>query len=155
MGDPRRREVQPAELAALLDLAERPREGDWSLRAALTRYAQPEPRRVSDVLDLVRRVDAVTSAEQRTIAAQGPDLWEALQQSLGRPGTATGLVGLLEAMVEIDRLGDALAAWATDPSIDAPDDAVDAVTADVRRRLAALGVPEQHDPRASARRRGA
>jgi hypothetical protein len=155
MVEPRRREVQPPELAALLDLAERPRAGEWSLRAALTRYAQPEPRRVSDLLDLVRRIDAVTAAEQRTIAAQGPELWAALTEALRRPRTATGMVGVLEAMVELDRLGDTLAAWATDPSIGAPDDAVDAVTAEVRERLATLGVPEQQDPRAGPRRRGA
>ena len=49
-------EVSPPELAALLDYAERPRVDDWSLRAALTRYAQPQPQRASDLIEVMRRV---------------------------------------------------------------------------------------------------
>ena len=33
-------DLHPPELAALGDVAERPRAGNWSLRAAMTRYAQ-------------------------------------------------------------------------------------------------------------------
>jgi hypothetical protein len=152
----RRRDIQPAELAALVDLAEHPRVGDWSLRSALTRYAQPEPQRVSDLLDLVRRIEAVIGATQKSIEADGPNVWAQLQEALASPRQATGLVGLLETMVEIDRLGDLLATWAVDPSVtDRPNEEFDAVVADVRERLAALGVPEQQGgPPPGARRRG-
>jgi hypothetical protein len=152
----RRREIEPPELAALVDVAERSRVGDWSLRSALTRYAQPEPQRVSDLLDLVRRIEAVTSAVQKRFEAEGPELWAQLQDALATPRQATGLVGLLETMAEIDRLADLLAAWAMDPSAsERPNDAFDATVADVRERLAALDVPaQQGDPRAGARRRG-
>lgn len=37
--------------------AESPRSGDWSLRSALVRLAQPEPVRAGAVLELVRRCD--------------------------------------------------------------------------------------------------
>ena len=49
--------ITPPELAALIDVSERQRAGDWSLRAALCRYAQPQPVRVSALLDLVRRIE--------------------------------------------------------------------------------------------------
>ena len=39
----------------LADLSERPRTERWSLRAALVRYAQPEPERAGSVLEVVRR----------------------------------------------------------------------------------------------------
>ena len=55
-------DIEPPELARLLDFAERPRTQDWSLRAALVRYAQPRPQSVSDLLDLVRRLEAALAA---------------------------------------------------------------------------------------------
>ena len=50
--------IEPPELAALVDPAERPRAENWSLRAALTRYAQPQPQRASAVIELLRRTEA-------------------------------------------------------------------------------------------------
>jgi len=44
---------------SLLNHAETLRAGDWSLRSALVRLAQPEPERAAAVLELVRRLDAV------------------------------------------------------------------------------------------------
>jgi hypothetical protein len=154
MGDGWRAQVDPGELAALVDLAERARVADWSLRSALTRYAQPEPRRVGELLDLVRRMDAAVSAEQKALVADGPRLWTELQDVPARSGDTDGLVGLLAAMAEVDRLGDELAGWASDPSTERPNDAFDAVVTDVRARLAGLGVPEQGPPPPGARRRG-
>ena len=50
--------------ASLLNYAELERAGDWSLRSALTRLAQPEPVASGRVLDLVRRCDYTLSQMQ-------------------------------------------------------------------------------------------
>ncbi len=145
-------DIQPPELSVLIDFAERPRVGDWSLRAALTRYAQPQPQRVSDVLDLVRRIEFALGSYRQAIEGDGPELWRAVQASDGTP-TPDRLVGMLLAMVELDRLGDVLAAWAADPTRERPDEAIDVVRADVSRRLDELGIPrEERQP--PTRRRG-
>ena len=47
----------PDDGVRLVQYAESSRVGDWSLRSALVRYAQPEPARASAVLELVRRTD--------------------------------------------------------------------------------------------------
>ncbi|MEM7285819.1 MAG: hypothetical protein AAF480_05660 [Actinomycetota bacterium] len=51
--------VDPEPAGSLVNYAESARAGDWSLRSALVRLAQPEPARVAGVLELVRRLDAV------------------------------------------------------------------------------------------------
>ena len=51
----------------LVAYAESPRQGDWSLRSALVRYAQPEPQRASAVLELVRRTDGALKASVRLL----------------------------------------------------------------------------------------
>lgn len=51
--------ASPDRDASLLNYAERSRAGDWSMRSALTRYAQPQPTGAARVLTLVRRLDAV------------------------------------------------------------------------------------------------
>lgn len=51
----------------LLDYAESPRRGDWSLRSALVRYAQPQPARASAVLELVRRTDGALKPHARLL----------------------------------------------------------------------------------------
>jgi hypothetical protein len=151
MADPRRRDIRPPELAALVDYAERPRAEGWSLRAALTRYAQPQPQRVGDLLDLCRRIDFVLGPQLDVVERDGLALWEAVGDDA--VPTDDALVGLLRALAEIDRLGDALATWAVDRAGDRPDAAVDAVITGVRQRLADLGVPEQERP-PGPRRRG-
>jgi hypothetical protein len=144
-------QVEPAELVQLLEFSERPRVGDWSLRAALTRYAQPQPQRVSDLLDVVRRIEFAMAAHREELDAEGPELWRVLQE--GERSTTDQLVGLLRAMVELDRLGDVLAAWANDPSGERPDELVGAVTADIARRLDELGV-EREERQRPTRARG-
>jgi hypothetical protein len=144
-------DVQPPELAALLDYAERPRVGDWSLRAALTRYAQPQPQGVSDVLDNVRRMEFALGSYRDAIESEGPELWKTVHAA---DATQTGdrLVGMLQAMVELDRLGDVLAAWADDTTRERPDETVGAVTAEVARRLDELGIPhEERQPPSRSR----
>src|SRR4051794_31052149 len=103
-------EVQPPELARLLAYAERSRVGDWSLRSALCRYAQGQPRQVSDVLDLVRRIDFAVHPEAKRLDKEGPALWAALEAG----GSDEQLVGILGAMAQLDELGDVLADWADD-----------------------------------------
>ena len=143
-------EVEPAGLAQLLDFAERPHAANWGLRAALVRYAQPQPQRVEDLLALVRRIQAAFREQSTALQSDGPRLWAALDHD-DRPADVAPLVDLLGAAREIDRLGDALADWAVDPSHPRPDGDVDAVTADVAGRLDRLGVPteERIPPRRS------
>lgn len=139
-------EVDPAELARLVDLAERPRAHDWSLRAALTRYAQPQPQRVSDILEVVRRIESAIRPQLKRIEREGPALWQAVQVD-DPPAPVDPVVGLLRVMTDLDRLGDVLAEWAADPTRERPDAAVDAVIPDVSRRLDELGVAREERQR--------
>jgi hypothetical protein len=143
-------EVEPAELAQLLDFAERPHTENWSLRAALVRYAQPQPQRVNDLLELVRRIQGALGAQSTTLQRDGGEIWDALERDTP-PADVAPLVELLGAAREIDRLGDVLAEWAVDISRPRPDGAVDAVIADVAGRLERLGIPpeERVPPRRS------
>ena len=111
--------VDPA-VEAMLEFAERPRTQDWSLRAALVRYAQAQPVRTESILDLVRRVEWALNKK--------PD------------------EGVLAVAHTLDGLGDVLAEWAVEGVLPGPDDEVDRVVADVAARLEALGVPKQERP---------
>lgn len=51
----------------LVDYAESSRVGDWSLRSALVRFAQPEPTRASAVLELIRRTDGALKPHRRRL----------------------------------------------------------------------------------------
>jgi hypothetical protein len=146
-------EIQPPELAALVDYQERSRVGDWSLRSALCRYAQPQPQRVSAVLEVVRRIEAVLQPVQSRFAKEGPAIWAALD---GDGADDDPLVALLRVTRDLDRLGDTLAAWAEDRHASQPEAAVDATVAEVLRRLDELGVPreERLRPPPGARSRG-
>lgn len=153
-------EVQPRELAQLLDVAERPRAGGWSLRAALTRYAQPQPQRASDLIEVVRRIEAALRPHQATFDADGPAVWSALAGGGNGDGDGDGdatVVGVLRALQEIDRVADVLASWAVERAGERPDAAVDAAVADVAARLDALGVAREERPplpRGARTRRG-
>jgi hypothetical protein len=147
-------DVEPPELARLIDFAERPRVDDWSLRAALVRYAQPEPARVAQILELVRRIDAALATHRSVLERDGDALWAAVaDESAGATGPDATVVGLLRAAAEIDRLGELLAAWAVERAGDRPDADVDAVIADVTSALDALGVPRE-ERTGPPRRRG-
>jgi len=143
-------EIEPAELAQLLDTAERPRAANWSLRAALTRYAQPQPRRASDVIELLRRIEFALRPHAKLFEREGPSVWRDLQGD-GSNGTDELVVEGLRALAELDRLGNALATWAVARQGERPDALVDTVVADVGARLERLGVP--HEERPPARRR--
>ena len=144
-------EIEPVELARVVDFAERSRAGDWSLRSALVRYAEGQPVRVSHLIEQVRRTEAALHALGKVLEQRGAALWAAVE---GGEVSAEDrkVVDLLRAAVELDRLGDSLATWADDRTGYRPDDDVDAVTSDVRTRLDALGVPrEEPPPRRSGR----
>ena len=142
--------VEPPELARLADLSEWPRNEGWSLRAALTRYAQPQPARAADVLQVVRRLDAVLHDQRRVLEREGPSVWAAVEA-----GEAGPLPDLLRAMAPLDRLADRLTEWAPERAGVRPDDEVDATVAEVTATLDALGVPvETRTPPPGARRRG-
>jgi hypothetical protein len=148
-------EIEPPELARLVELSERPRARNWSMRAALTRYAQPEPRRVGDVLELVRRAELAIRSHLKVLERDGVAVWDSLEASgAGADGGADEpVVGLLRAMVELDRLGDVLAGWAADPAAaERPDASVDAAVAEVGRRLDALGIPREQRQRPTRQR---
>ena len=130
---------QPPELARLVAFAERSRAGDWSLRSALTRYAQPQPQRVSDVLESVRRVESVLHPVAGRLAKEGPALWDELQSG----SSVDPLVGVLGVAAELDALGDVLADWAVDRTGPSPDDTVDATVAATAARLDELGVARE------------
>jgi len=137
-------EIEPPELARLVDFAERPRTRDWTLRSALVRYAQPEPQRVNDVLELVRRVDAALGKSAAKLGRDGPAFWDALEQDGSGPDEY--VVGVLHEARKLDSLGDVLATWAIDRAGERPNADVDRVVADVAKRLDALGVPREERP---------
>ena len=145
-------EIEPPELAALLDTAERPRASNWSLRAALTRYAQPQPQRASDVVELLRRVEAALKPFAKVLEREGEAVWNAV--ATGGGDVDPTLLGLLHAVGELDRLGDQLATWAVDHAGERPDGDVDAVVAEVGVRLERLGVRHEERPRPTGTRGG-
>ena len=145
-------QLEPAELAQLLDTAERPRAANWSLRAAVTRYAQPQPQRASDVIELLRRIEFAIRPHGKLLEREGPAVWQAIQATHEADGTDPFVVALLRALVELDRLGDVLAAWAVERAGERPDELVDAVVADVSKRLEDLGVPREERPRRAGNR---
>jgi hypothetical protein len=137
-------EISPPELARLVDFTERPRVDDWSLRSALVRYAQPEPQRVSDLLDAARRIEWALGKNASTIERDGDALWNALEHG-GAPPDAF-VVGVLQGARQLDDLGDVLATWAVDINRPRPDAEVDRVVAEVARHLDEIGVPKQEAP---------
>jgi hypothetical protein len=140
-------EIEPPDLARLVDFAERPRLQDWSLRAALVRYAQPRPRQVNDLLDLVRRVEWALGRHARLLQRDGNALWRAIADGTRPEGAEQAwIVELLRAVTALDRIGDVLAAWAVDISGERPDAAVEATIEQVGRRLDELGVPREERP---------
>ena len=144
-------EIEPPELAHLVDFSERARTDDWSLRSALVRYAQPQPQRVNDILDHVRRVEWALGKQSKRVEREGRELWRALESGDDGDG-GDDLVALLRAARELDELGDVVVAWAVDRTSTSPDARVDAVVADVGQRLDALGIP--HEERPGPRNRG-
>src|SRR5205085_4583087 len=86
-------EIEPPELARLVDYAERSRTDDWSLRSALVLYALPQPQRVNDVLVQVRRLDGALGKRSKRLQREGAEVWGALQSG----ADDDELVALLQA----------------------------------------------------------
>ncbi|MBX3313122.1 MAG: hypothetical protein KF906_02280 [Actinobacteria bacterium] len=137
--------LEPPALDALVDLAERSRVDDWSLRSALCRYAQPEPARVATVLSLVRRWDAAVHDHLKLLRRDGSRLLDAAQgDGTVEDGTeAAEVVGLLRVGADLDRLGDLAAEWARDRHGPDPAAAIDEAAARVAVALEELGVPDE------------
>jgi hypothetical protein len=143
-------DVEPPALARLLDFAERPRGANWSLRAALVRYAQPQPERVSEILDLVRRIEGALRPHGKRLERDGQAFWDALQAPAGSDSSSDAnadLIELLRTITALDDLGDVLASWAVDIAGQRPDAEVERVIATVAQRLDALGVPREESTR--------
>lgn len=138
-------EFAPAELASLLDYAERPRAANWSLRAALTRYAQPQPQRASDLIEVMRRIELGLHRHLKEIERNGEAYWEAVRVEGSRDGSPVDAraVPLLRLTAAMDRLGDLLAGWAVNREGERPDGAVDEMIAIGRRVLDELGVARE------------
>jgi hypothetical protein len=146
-------EIEPPALARLVDFAERPRTQDWSLRAALVRYAQPQPQRVNDLLDHVRRIEWALGRHGKVLQRHGPAVWEAFDGgTLPSDREHAQVVKLLRVVSELDQIGDVLAGWAVDISADPPNAEVDATIQEVGAQLDAIGVP--HEERPPPRQRG-
>lgn len=148
-------ELSPPELARLVDVADAAREGDWSMRSALTRYAQPEPHRSQALLALVRRFEAALHGHERMLRSDGAALL-AESASGTRPDDPDRalVVGLLGVARVLDELADTLVDWALDIAEARPSDAVDETVAEVARRLDELGVPEEQARERPPRSRG-
>lgn len=58
---------EPDPVRSLLNYAESPQADDWTLRSGLVRLAQPEPGRVGDLLQVMRRLDAVLAQVARDL----------------------------------------------------------------------------------------
>jgi hypothetical protein len=99
--------VEPPELARLVDLSEWPRHQGWSLRAALVRYAQPQPARAAALLQVVRRIDAVLHGQRRLLEREGSAVWAAVQA-----GDTGPLPDLFRAVAPLDGLADRITEWA-------------------------------------------
>jgi len=103
--------------------ADAPRDGDWSLRAALVRFAQPEPVLAGAVLELVRRTEAAS-----------------------KRADGDGAAALAPVVAELDAIADAVVAWAITHEGPPPVAVVDEHGARAQALLDALGVPREQGP---------
>jgi hypothetical protein len=163
-------DLEPPELARLADVAGAARVDDWTLRSALTRYAQPQPARAAAILEPYRRLEAALHPHAALLRADGPALLAEVESGTdagagagaGAGPVASGeadadralVVGLLGVARIFDALADRLTEWATDITAERPDDAVDDAMTEAKSRLDALGVPEEEERQRPPRGRG-
>lgn len=142
-------DLEPPELARLADVAGAARVQDWTLRSALTRYAQPQPHRAAAIMELIRRLETALHPHDAILRTDGPALLAETGSGPTTGGDAdrTLVIGLLGVARVFDDLSDRLAEWATDITADRPDTAVDEAVSEAKTRLDALGVPEEEDRR--------
>ncbi len=120
----------------LVDYAESSREGDWSLRSALVRFAQPEPTRAGAVLELIRRTDAALKPHRRRLESAaapthphlGPDLFADADGTSVRPDVErivdAPAADLARALVRVPDGGSVVAAYVAQRGEDPTDAAV-------------------------------
>lgn len=125
----------------LVDFAECPRVGDWTLRSALVRYAQRSPVAASAVLELIRRTDGALQPHRRSLERRA--VAEVVADDDGTPP----VLDLLQVATVLDDLGDLLADWANDHhGAEAPVDRVDELAGTAFAALAELGVAREARP---------
>lgn len=141
-----------AALDQLSELPERLRAEGWSMAAALTRYAQPQPELVGALWQEIRRVLWSLQAGSELLDVDGAGLLErarVLEEAQAEPEAADDrqalMVAVLRAALALDELGDVLVAWGVDRAGERPDAQVEATVRQVAGVLDAAGVP--HEPR--------
>lgn len=141
-----------ATLERLHELPDRLRADGWSMAAALTRYAQPQPELVGHLWEELRRVLWSLQAGSELLDTDGAELLERAGAEAARrtePGPAEDrrgrMVAVLRAALALDELGDLLVAWGVDRAGERPDAQVEAAVRQVGELLDAAGVP--HEPR--------
>lgn len=142
-------DLEPPELARLADVAGAARVEDWTLRSALTRYAQPQPTRAAAIMEPYRRLEAALHPHAALLRADGPALLAEFESgsAAGDDADRALVVGLLRVARVFDALSDRLAEWATDITAKRPDTPVDEAVAEAKALLDTLGVPEEEDRR--------
>ncbi len=145
---------------SLYEYVERLHPGGWSMRAALVRYGQPEPRRAAELLELTRRAESGYREQHRRIEREprlsdlaraldafGHDYPALLDAYLheGDPldDEATSIVPALAVAASLDELGATVASWAVEAGDDRPNDEIDRMCTRAAARLDALGVERQ------------
>ncbi len=171
--------VEVDEQNSILNYAEAPRVGDWTLRSALVRLAQPHPLRSEAVLQLVRRLDAairpmvrplqqhgVTSqrsipggaqkiADTRLVdVASDSAVLAAYGEMVELDDAEQASIHLVDLALQLDKLSNTLSAWAAAGSDGAPLAEIDNTCARVLKAMNDGGVPEEarwDGPRGGAR----
>lgn len=145
---------------SLHEYVERLHPGGWSMRAALVRYAQPEPVRAAALLEVTRRAesglhDVARRIEReprlsdlgRALAHFGhdyPTLLDAyLHDADPIDDEAASVIPVLAVAASLDDLGAVVAAWAIEAGDDRPDDLIEEGCQQANGQLDALGVERQ------------
>ncbi|MGI9615336.1 MAG: hypothetical protein ACR2QO_20665 [Acidimicrobiales bacterium] len=154
--------------APLVHYAESTRKGDWSLRSALVRLAQPEPVRAGAVLELVRRCDASLSPfgsrlENERISdlariqqhddERFAELLEGYEAESPLSDEEIAALPYLGVAVTLEELAVVLSDWAGAGAPDPPPrETVDALCATAFEQLESLGAPREEQPGPPGRR---
>ncbi len=158
------------EVHSILNYAEVPRRGDWTLRSALVRLAQPHPLRSEAVLQLVRRLDAALKPMVRSLQKHGvtttrsipgglsnvddirlvdivasDELLAEYDASVGLTDDERASVGLVRLAMTLDGLSTTLAEWANAGSEEPPISEIDSTCAAVLAAMNDQGVPVEQE----------
>lgn len=129
---------------SLVHYAEVARSGDWTLRSALVRLAQPEPTRAAAVLELTRWCDG--ALHQLSIHLENQD------GAIEPDAVPEEVLPILVAVLELDQLAGVLATWAQQGPSNPPLETVDATCSRVYRLLDDADVPRDTGPPGRGRR---